>query len=184
MFNYIRLRICSEQRRNKETWTFDARCPSREPTLSHQMSQVRKKSWPDRDSNPGPLAIRETTELFSQWSSFDNNRCLFNRLPGKWAPAQSAVWWIVGNSPGSRANNIYSPGNDKLTEVQLYKSTSCQPGSRVIWAFSDAENPFLFYFLKPRNQKLKKLFNVREGSDLQSGTSFIDTTTGLIAPAN
>ena len=31
------------------------------------MSQRRTKSWPDRDSNPGPLAIRETTELLSQW---------------------------------------------------------------------------------------------------------------------
>ena len=40
---------------------YDAGCPSREPTLNHQMSQGRKKSWPDRDSNPGPLAIRETT---------------------------------------------------------------------------------------------------------------------------
>ena len=57
----------------RDVHLFDARCPSREPTLSHQMSQGRKKSWPDRDSNPGPLAIRETTELLSQWSSFDIN---------------------------------------------------------------------------------------------------------------
>ena len=35
------------------------------------MSQGKKKSWPDRDSNAGPLAIRATTELLSQWSSFD-----------------------------------------------------------------------------------------------------------------
>ena len=35
------------------------------------MSQGRKKSWPDRDLNPGSLAIREPTELLSQWSSFD-----------------------------------------------------------------------------------------------------------------
>ena len=35
------------------------------------MSQGRKKSLPDRDSNPGPLAIRETTELLSQWPTFD-----------------------------------------------------------------------------------------------------------------
>ena len=35
------------------------------------MSQGRKKSWPDRDSNPGPLAIRESTELLSQWPIFD-----------------------------------------------------------------------------------------------------------------
>ena len=26
----------------------------------------------------------------------------------------------VGNSPGSHANNIYSSGSGKLTEVQLY----------------------------------------------------------------
>ena len=36
---------------------FDARCPSCEPTLGHQMSQGRKKSWPDRDSNPGGLRL-------------------------------------------------------------------------------------------------------------------------------
>ena len=47
-----------------------------------------------------------------------------------------AVEWIVGNSPGIRANNIYSPGGDKLTEVQLPMSTSYQPGSRVIRDFS------------------------------------------------
>ena len=51
--------------------------------------------------------------------------------------------WIVGNSPGSRANNIYSPGTDKLTEMQLYMSTSCQPGNRVIRAFCDVEKPVL-----------------------------------------
>ena len=49
---------------------------------------------------------------------------------------------IMGNSPGSRANNIYSPGSDKLTEVQFYMSTSCQPGSLVIRGFSDFEKPF------------------------------------------
>ena len=32
----------------------------------------------------------------------------------------------------------------KLTEMQLYMSTSCQPGSRVILAFTDVEKPFLF----------------------------------------
>ena len=30
------------------------------------------------------------------------------------------------NPSGSRVNNIYSPGSDKLTEVHLYMSTSCQ----------------------------------------------------------
>ena len=39
---------------------------------------------------------------------------------------------------------MYSPGSDKLTEVQLYISTSCHPGSRVIRAFSDVEKLFLF----------------------------------------
>ena len=57
------------------------------------------------------------------------NRCLFTRLPGKYAPVHPAVGWIVGTSPGSHANNIYSPGSDKMTEVQLYMSASCQPGS-------------------------------------------------------
>ena len=33
-------------------------------------------------------------------------------------------------SPDSRANNIYSPGSDKLTEVQLYMSTSSCPAIR------------------------------------------------------
>ena len=62
-----------------------------------------------------------------------HNRCL-----------RSAVGWIVGSSLGSISNYIYSPGCDNLTEVQLYMSTSCQPGSRVIRAFSDVEKPFLF----------------------------------------
>ena len=29
-----------------------------------------------------------------------------------------------------------------LSEVQLYMSISCQPDSRVIWAFSDDDKPF------------------------------------------
>ena len=48
---------------------FDARSPSRQPTMSHQMSRRGGGggggSWSDRDSNLGPLAIRETTEVFS-----------------------------------------------------------------------------------------------------------------------
>ena len=39
---------------------------------------------------------------------------------------------------------MYSPGSDKLTEVQLYMSISCQPDNRVIRVFSDVEKPFLF----------------------------------------
>ena len=43
---------------------FDARSPSRQPTMSHQMSRGGE-SCTDRDSNLGPLAIRETTEVLS-----------------------------------------------------------------------------------------------------------------------
>ena len=43
---------------------FDARNPSRQPTISHQMSRGGG-SWSDPDSNLGPLAIRETTEVLS-----------------------------------------------------------------------------------------------------------------------
>ena len=75
IFSPCLIRFVPESARNNGGTTkhalFDARCPNREPTLSHQMSQGRKKSWPDRDSNPGPLAIRETTELLSQWPTFD-----------------------------------------------------------------------------------------------------------------
>ena len=60
------------------------------------------------------------------------------------APVHPAVRWIVGNSPGSHANHIYSPGSDKLTEVHLYMSTSCKAGSRVIRAFADIEKHFFF----------------------------------------
>ena len=64
-----------------------------------------------------------------------------------------AVEWTACNSPGSRANNIYSPGSDKLTEVQLYMSTSCQPCSRVIRAVSDFEKTFLFSDLEVKTSK-------------------------------
>ena len=51
---------------------FDAHGPSREPTLSHQMSQGREKSWPDRDANPGHLAYRASTLSYRAiWSTFD-----------------------------------------------------------------------------------------------------------------
>ena len=99
---------------------------------------------------------------------------LTTRLPGKYAPVQPPVRRIVGNSPGNHANNIYSPGSDKLPEVQLYRYmlTLCQAGNRVIRAFSDVQKPFLFSDLavKAASQKIKKrFFNVREGSDYQSG---------------
>ena len=55
---------------------------------------------------------------------------------------------------------IYSPCSDKLTEVQLYMSTLCQPGSRVIRAISGVEKPFSFSDLavkaaKSKNNKIK-----------------------------
>ena len=74
-----------------------------------------------------------------------NDRYLFTQLPGKKAPVHPAVGWIVDNSPVRRANNIYSPGSDKLTEVQLYISTLCQTDSRVTRVFSDVEKSFLYF---------------------------------------
>ena len=84
-----------------------------------------------------------------------------------------AVRWIVGNSPGSCANNIYSPGSDKLTEVQLYMSTSFQPGSWVIRAFSDVEKPFLFSNLvnKAAKSDNKKDFSMSENAQICSRTN-------------
>ena len=67
----------------------------------------------------------------------------------------------MGNSPGSSANNISSPGSYKLTEVHMYMSTSCRPGSRVFRAFSRVEKPFyLFSDLKVKAAKSenKKMF--------------------------
>ena len=60
-----------------------------------------------------------------------HNRCLFTRLLGKYAPVKPAGGWIVGKSPGSRANNIYSPGSGKLTEKQLHVNFMLirQPGN-------------------------------------------------------
>ena len=67
----------------------------------------------------------------------------------------------MGNSRGSRANNIYSPGIDKLTEV----SALCQPESRVIRASSDAEKPFFLFSdfaVKAANSENKKNFSTTE----------------------
>ena len=82
-------------------------------------------------------------------------RCLFTRLPGILVPVHPAVGWIVGYLPGSHANNIYSPGSDKLTDVQLYMSISCQLGSRVIRAFSNVEKPF--FLSKWESKQIKSL---------------------------
>ena len=118
------------------------------------------------------IKIAEVTYTVAGWIRLNKayNRCLFTRLSGKLAPVHPAVWWVLGNSPGSCANNIYSPGSDKLTEVQLYMSASCQPGSRVIQDLSGVEKPFfLFADLVVKTAKLenkkKFFFDVREGSD-------------------
>ena len=67
---------------------------------------------------------------------------LIYQVPSKQAPVLLAVKWIVGNLPGSRANNIH-PGSDKLTEVQLYRSTR-QPGYPSLLY---AEKPIYFLIL-------------------------------------
>ena len=46
------------------------------------------------------------------------NRCLFTWLPVKKTPVHPTIGWVVGNSLGSRANNIYLPDSDPLTEGQ------------------------------------------------------------------
>ena len=89
----------------------------------------------------------------------------------------------MGSSHDSRANNIYSSGCDKLTEMQLYMSISCQPGSPEIRAFSDAEKHF-FYFLiwrlKPPNQK--KGFSMSKKARISSQVSkFYSPAGGGIA---
>ena len=61
----------------------------------------------------------------------------------------------MGISPGSRANNMYSPGCEKLTEVQLYMSVSCQPGSQVIRPSLTLKNLFLFSDLEVKAAKLE-----------------------------
>ena len=83
----------------------------------------------------------------------------------------------MGNSTGSRANNINFPGSDKLTEVQFYMLTSCQPGSRVIRALSGVEKPLLFsdlaVFQRQRKLGLAALL-----------ISFTDTAVGGIATSD
>ena len=63
----------------------------------------------------------------------------------------------------SRANNIYSPGSDELTEMLLLMSTSCQarqPGNPILLY---VEKPFLFSDLAAsaaKSENKKRLFNV------------------------
>ena len=54
-----------------------------------------------------------------------------------------------------------------MTEVQLYKSASCQPGSGLIRAFSDVEKPILFFDLAVSSLTSKN-----------PGKCFIDTAAG------
>ena len=92
----------------------------------------------------------------------------------------------MGNSPGSRANNIYSHGRDE-TDVRLCVSTSCQPGSRVIRAFSDIEKIFLFSGLAVKDAKSEntKGFSTSEKTWISSRVNnFIDTAAGEKATSN
>ena len=62
-FSLCLIRFVPESARNNGGTTrhahFDARCPSREPTLSQQMSQGRKKSWPAGTRTQGlSLSVR------------------------------------------------------------------------------------------------------------------------------
>ena len=83
-----------------------------------------------------------------------------------------AVGWTMRNLPGNRANNIYSPGSDKLAKVQLYMSTSCQPGSRVFRAFSGRKKAFfLIWRFNPPNQKINKGFSPSKKSHFSTSES-------------
>ena len=77
----------------------------------------------------------------------------------------------MGDLSDSRANNIYSSGCDKLTEVQLYISASCQPGSQF---------KSLFHFLisvKATTQK-KKCSSTSEKGLATGHITFTDTAPG------
>ena len=74
----------------------------------------------------------------------------------------------MDNAPGSRANNMHSPGSNKLPEVHLHISTPCLPRSRVIQAFSEIEKHFFLFSdlaVNAAKSEKNKLFNAREGSD-------------------
>ena len=95
---------------------------------------------------------------------------IYTRLPGKEAPIHPAVESIVSISTGSRVNNIYSPGSDKLIEVQFYMPISCQPGTRVIPAFSDVKKSSFFSDLavKAAKSENKKGFSTSEKARISS----------------
>ena len=57
----IRPRICSELCRNRRDSPFAARSPSTDPYWATKCHRGGISTWPDRDSNPGPLAYRAST---------------------------------------------------------------------------------------------------------------------------
>ena len=82
------IRFVPESARNNGGATrhalFDARCPSREPTLSHQMSQGRKNRGPTGTRTQGlSLTVRALCQLSyrATWSSFDISPCLIRFVP-------------------------------------------------------------------------------------------------------
>ena len=94
----------------------------------------------------------------------------------------------MDSSPCSVANNIYSPGSDKVTEVQMYMSNSCQPRSRVIRAFSELHSFFCFFFfflfsdfaIKATKSENKKGFSISVKARISSRVHkfFFDTVAG------
>ena len=74
LLNKIRPRICSEQRRNNETCTFDARCPSREPP--HWPPNVTGEE--NIVARPGlePRASRLPCEYSANWATEPHGRPL------------------------------------------------------------------------------------------------------------
>ena len=55
--------------------------PEHRPTLSHQMSQRRKMQWPDRGSNPGPLAHQQMVKQETKTDSHVYNPILSSSTP-------------------------------------------------------------------------------------------------------
>ena len=89
------------------------------------------------------------------------NRCLFTQSQGELASVHPADGRILGNLPGSHANNIYLLGSDKLNEVQLYMSTrQPQPSLTLksLFMWSDLA------VKAAKSENKKSFFNVREGS--------------------
>ena len=102
---------------------FYARCPSREPKLSYQMSQGMKKSWPDRDSNPEPLAYRASilpTEL----------------------PSHLVVLWHLEILPRF---DIWRSNSKPSPHTHIYTGHQMSQGRKKSWPDRDS-NPGLFAY--------------------------------------